>query len=444
MAHLVRVKTTRHTDPETGRRVPSDSPGAIVTTANSRKWYGKGIPGHPPAKRVPLASDRTVAKRMLADLIRDAERGAADLPDADAARLPLATLLAEFEADLALGLASKARATTRKPSQPQVALTVQRVRDVLAGCKFTSVSSLNGTAPHKLATYLADRVKLPKLSGGFSAQSAEFFRKAAKRFAWWLSVRRRCPVRADLFDDVPAHDAKGNRVHSRRVIDAAELTLLLETTRSSSRIYRGLSGEDRFSIYLLALTTGFRAAELASLEVRSFLLDAAMPVVQLRAEDSKSGKPARQPIPLGVATHLREYLSGRLPEGPVWSGTWAEKPAKMLKPDLAEAGIAYKLDSGDGDKFLDFHALRHSYVSALAAAGVGPKELQVLARHSDPTITLGIYTHASTGSLSGAVERLALPSSLGDGKATLAQMPREELEAAAIALAWTIRLLLRA
>ncbi len=446
MAHLVRITTIRHACPRTGKRVPASTPGAVASSTSSRKWYGQGIPGQPPTKRVPLASDKSVAARMLDNLVRDAERGAADLPDADAARLPLAALLLEFEADMLLGLASKARASKRVPSAEQVRMTAQRIRDILTGCKFVAVASLNASAPAKLATYLTRRAALPRSAGGFSSQSAEFYRMAAKRFAWWLSVRRRCPVRPDLFDDVPAHDAGGNRVHGRRAIAPAELGAVFGTTRGSKHRRRGLSGEDRYSVYLLALTTGFRANELAKLERTSFLLDLDPPIVQLWARSGSKTRGARQPIPAGVAAHFREYLPSRPAKGPIWPGDWANKTADMLRDDLAEAGVEYAVDAGDGDRFLDFHALRHSYISALAAAGVGPKELQVLARHTDPTLTLAIYTHASAENLSGAVERIALPAAGGEGQggarsATLSSMSRAELETACAVLMGVVRAL---
>jgi hypothetical protein len=65
----------------------------------------------------------------------------------------------------------------------------------------------------------------------------------------------------------------------------------------------------------------------------------------------------------------------------------------VLARDLKAAGVAYCQQSLDGPKYADFRALRHSYLSALAAAGVGVKELQTLARHAEPRVTLGGSTH---------------------------------------------------
>lgn len=273
-----------------------------------------------------------------------------------------------------------------------------------------------------------------------SAQTGEFFRKAAKRFAWWLAVRKRAAVRADLFDDVPGFDAKNNRVHARRHCPPHELAALLDATRSAEGDYRGLLGEDRYHLYLVAFASGFRAGELAALTPAHFDLAADPPLVVLSSAETKNGKPARQPLPVGVASQLRTYLSGK-PAGAVWPGTWAEKPAKMLKQDLKRAGIAYKSETLEGAKYLDFHALRHSFVSALAAAGVGPKELQTLARHGDAQTTLNLYTHASTDALVSAVGRLQLPAADGTSN-PLAALSRGELEACVVGLVGVVGTLL--
>ena len=52
---------------------------------------------------------------------------------------------------------------------------------------------------------------------------------------------------------------------TRRELTADELTALLTGTRASARTFRGLAGEDRFMLYLVAAGTGFRANALANL-----------------------------------------------------------------------------------------------------------------------------------------------------------------------------------
>ena len=55
-----------------------------------------------------------------------------------------------------------------------------------------------------------------------------------------------------------------------------------------------------------------------------------------------------------------------------------------------------------------FHSLRHSCASAMIAVGAPVTEVQHHLGHSNPSITLGIYSHWFQGASSGAaVERLA-------------------------------------
>jgi site-specific recombinase XerD len=52
----------------------------------------------------------------------------------------------------------------------------------------------------------------------------------------------------------------------------------------------------------------------------------------------------------------------------------------MLKEDLAAANIPYVDSAG---RYADFHSLRHSTGSLLVAAGVHPKVIQSIMRHSN-------------------------------------------------------------
>ncbi|QEL19269.1 tyrosine-type recombinase/integrase [Limnoglobus roseus] len=429
MASLTRAIKTYYVD-HNGRRCPKDAVGAKKVTEASKKWYGRSIPSLPPKKKVPLSADRQVAERMLARMVANAERGMLDLHAVGDERVPLLDHLKQFADHMSLGLACKIRGKAKRPAPPQVALCVQRIRHVLVACRFENAMSLNADAPAALARWLQTRRAITKAEGGLSAQTADFYRKAARRFAWWLSVRKHLPVRPDLFDDVPGFDPRNNRVHLRRPCSTSELARLLLVTRQDPGDYRGMFGEDRFFVYLLAFATGFRASELAVLTRANFAIDADPPVIRLRGDQTKNGRPARQPLPLGVVTEFRPYLECKPADGPLWPGTWCEKPVRMLKRDLDGAGVVYREETEDGPRFLDFHALRHSFVSALAAAGVGVKELQTLARHSDPALTLAVYTHSTNAKLAESVQKLPLPIGGMGAVNPWDTMTREELQAA--------------
>jgi hypothetical protein len=55
---------------------------------------------------------------------------------------------------------------------------------------------------------------------------------------------------------------------------------------------------------------------------------------------------------------------------------------------LLRVHVAYRDDDG---RVFDFHSLRVCYISGLAAAGVPPKVVQALARHSTSLLTYHRY-----------------------------------------------------
>jgi integrase len=54
----------------------------------------------------------------------------------------------------------------------------------------------------------------------------------------------------------------------------------------------------------------------------------------------------------------------------------------------------------------DIHALRHSFGTSLAKAGVAPRVAMSLMRHTDMRLTMNIYSDPRLFDLSGAVEKL--------------------------------------
>ena len=77
---------------------------------------------------------------------------------------------------------------------------------------------------------------------------------------------------------------------------------------------------------------------------------------------------------------------------------------RTFDSDLAAAGIEKTDDSG---RVVDFHALRHTFVSRLSEAGVHPRVAMALARHSDLALTMKHYTDVSLLDLKGAVAKAA-------------------------------------
>jgi len=79
----------------------------------------------------------------------------------------------------------------------------------------------------------------------------------------------------------------------------------------------------------------------------------------------------------------------------------------MLRTDLETAGIPYRDEDG---RVLDFHGLRHSFITLMAQSGIHPKLAQSLARHSTITLTMDRYAHVRLYDQAEALT--ALPSFL--------------------------------
>jgi integrase len=462
MGDVFKHRTTRYLDAD-GRQVKSTTPDARKVTTESRDWYGEYKDAEGVLQRVRLSPDKTAARVMLADLVREAEltrRGLADPAREAQARLPLTEHLKDYRRHL-----------ESKGDVPEhVAHVVSHVRKILDGCHLTLPAEL---APGPVQDFLAGLMRqgrgLPYLDPGkeeytckelalllgikpkavtsllarhrlgatgkgngkarrFPRSTAEALRERAceplapqtvnhylaaiKAFSSWLATDRPPRIPSDPLVRLERWSVEEDVRRGRRALPPADLAEVLTAALASPKTFRGMTGHDRHFLYLTAMGTGFRADELASLSPASFALDAEPPTVTCRAGYTKNGKTATQPIPAEIAEALRGYLDGRPTRSPVWPGSWHERAADMLRIDLDAAGIPYAVEGPDGLLFADFHALRHSYIALLDRAGLTLKQAMQLARHSDPKLTMAVYGRASLHDLGAAVDRLSVPVAL--------------------------------
>jgi len=108
-------------------------------------------------------------------------------------------------------------------------------------------------------------------------------------------------------------NVKTERRHDRRALDVEEVRWLLDTTRRGPERH-GMAGAERATLYRLAVETGLRAGELASLTGASLALDGDRPTVRLAAAYSKHRREDVLPIRPDAATELRDFLARKLPD----------------------------------------------------------------------------------------------------------------------------------
>jgi integrase/recombinase XerD len=152
-----------------------------------------------------------------------------------------------------------------------------------------------------------------------------------------------------------------------------------------------MEGHERELLYWLAVESGLRSNELRSLTRKSFALDAEPPMVTVDAAYSKHRRQDMLALRPVLAKALREFLAAKIPDAPAFRMPTDRRVASaMFQADLEAAGIALRDDAG---LVVDFHSLRHTFITNLANAGIHPKTAQTLARHSTITLTMDRYSH---------------------------------------------------
>jgi integrase len=275
-------------------------------------------------------------------------------------------------------------------SDKYVDMTIQRVRRTLELAKARRISDLS-------LSKILDAVQALRDSG-LSQESINHHIRGAKGFSRWIWSDGR--AREHHLAHLATSSADADRRHVRRLLSPEEAARIVQAAASGPDA-GGLTGPDRAVLYHLALGTGFRRKELATLTPERFNLDSDTPTVTGRSSYTKNKKEAIQPLAQSLADRLRPWLAGKAPGRPVFEGM-TRRTAEMLRVDLKNAGIPYETDSG----FADFHSLRGDFISYLVSSGASVKTCQTLARHSSPSLTIGIYAKASLHDINGAVEGL--------------------------------------
>ena len=343
-------------------------------------------------KTVPGFTDKTATQQYAAKLERDASMIRAGLlePAVLYQNISLDEHLAAFETSL----------KSKDVSPEQVKLVVNRCKALLKVAKITWLSGISAEAVSNALAKLREK----KTNGkrGASAQTSNHYLRAMKQFTRWLRLEKRNIddplVRLEMLN------VQVDRRHDRRALTDVEVSQLLAATLNGKTAYR-VEPADRLMLYIMALSTGLRASELASLTTDGLDLDSRPPTVTVKAGYSKRRRLDILPLPTDILEQARSWLKEKPKSVKLWPGDWAANKyaGKMLQIDLADAGVPYVDANG---LFADFHALRHTYITNLARNGVSLVTAQKLARHSTPMLTAQRYTHIDLQDQKVAVDRL--------------------------------------
>jgi len=380
-------------------------------TKQAAKWYVELRDHLDTIRRFPGFPDRRQTEalgRQIERLVRCRMGG--ERPDSSLARWLEQIPPKLMDRFVSIGLIDSGRAAAGKPlvehikdfrdsllAKGNTAMYVQtvisRTQAVMNGCKSRVWSDVRAD---RVERYLADL-----RSGGLSIQTTNFYLQSAQQFCRWM-------IRNGRASESPLAHLRGlnvrtDRRHDRTTLEVDEVRRLLAATEHGPERY-GMGGRERALLYRLTVETGLRRKELRSLKVSSF--DLAAGFVTVRAGYSKRRREDTLPLRPETVVELRAFFAGRLPTAKAFGGRYrqlTDKTAPMIRADLAEAGIDYTDAAG---RFRDFHALRHTTGSWLAANGVHPKVAQAIMRHSDINLTMSRYTHLFRGQEAAAIAKL--------------------------------------
>ena len=308
-------------------------------------------------------------------------------------KTPIAEHLDEFIA----GLRSANRA-------PRYILQVEnRIKCILDGLEVGFLYDLDPVAVDRFLTDLARKKKHSGITRNEYIASIKSFTK------WAVTFRR---MKDDLLAGLRVTERRGMEpAHPRRALSMDEIARLLDATerrpllelqtiRIGPRSGKAVAkvkphtkakalrkGRERRLVYMLAVWTGLRRNEIRQLTWGDIHLDTIPGHIILRARTTKSKRADSLPLHVQVADELRAWRPHDA--GPDDCVVSTVPHMKTLRADLAFAKISYK---DEGGRYVDFHSLRVSLSTMLAAHKVSPRAAQALMRHTDPRLTAAVYT----------------------------------------------------
>ena len=168
-----------------------------------------------------------------------------------------------------------------------------RIRRIIADCDFQTISDIQGSAVLEcLATLKKVGTKPRKADDsdnkaviGLGQRTLNHYLAAMKQFTRWLVTDRRAHENA--LAHLQAGNANLDIRRERRELPESELQALLKSAETGPTLF-GITGQNRRRLYLVAVTTGLRASECASLTPRHFDLNSNPPTIRIDAADEKS------------------------------------------------------------------------------------------------------------------------------------------------------------
>jgi len=332
---------------------------------------------------VPLRTHiKEVAEAKARRMVEEAEKELLGLIQPrklrEAAEQPIATHLAAFVA----------HQKEQERSEDHVRHTHERVTALCAACRW---QRLRDVTPDCFVKWRNEQLEAKTLS---AKTLNAYLGHAAALFNWLVRNER---FTHNPLKSVLKLKTEGAETFKRRALSLAEFVRFMAH-----------DGKRRL-VYFVAGGTGARRGELRQLQWRDIDLDSVNPCVRLRPETTKNKKGGMIPL-VPVLAELLRVEREKISDPTVVMFPRGLPSVKTLAKDLEACGIPFEDERGYR---VDFHALRHTFISLLAEVEVSELVRRKLARHASLKMT-DQYTDEKSVPLANGIAKLAaaLPSSI--------------------------------
>jgi integrase len=271
-------------------------------------------------------------------------------------------------------------------------LTLYRVARL---CEETGIESLTDIRRETVVKWIADEVEKKVLAPG----TINGYIKVTKSFAQYLADIELLPN--NPLKSIRKLNQEIGKRKNRRAMTVSEIASLLKVAVSDESSGKWKTGE-RALVYRLFLGTGLRSTELSLLTPNQ--IDFERNGLRIEAAKTKNKKADVLPMRPDLVQSVKEWVTkhGIQPHERIFRFD-NRSMCQSFYEDLKVAGIER---IGKDGRSVDIHALRKTFGTMLARAGVPLTTTQRLMRHSSPVITAQLYIDVDPLDMSRALEQL--------------------------------------
>ena len=381
-----------------GRALGSGTLRKVQRGGTAAQWVLEWRDARGQRHREALSTDRRVAERRRAEIIRRRDLEEAGLGAVENMSMPLAEVRDLYVADLATHAGAK---------------HLRKAKDCLARI----LGRIDAVRVRDVRVIEVLKYRAERIGDGVSNNTANDG-PAALRAMLNFGVNAGLIVENPLRGLKPLPIGERHQRHVRRALSEDEVERFLSAADDDDR--RCVALDTRITrvpqrlLWQTLIETGARWGELTHSTWAD--LDAQRRCLTLRATTTKSGRSRAIPLRQELLDQLLDlrviHQNARrrvvqptdrvlvTPEGANHDQATTGM-RRVFRRVLERAGIDRKDALG---RVLDIHALRHTAASRFARRGVPLVHAQRILGHSDPRLTARVYTHLELEDLRGAVE----------------------------------------